>query len=187
MKKLLIIIMSMILMVPTIAQGTQSVTAQEITDDTTEFSDVEKQRIKEEIEFYFFEVGYINDNHEYVITDPEAFQERAATHGIEVNLIPKVGNHNSAQTRANSAVDYGLCVVANTIPVPFSGTAYELGSALANDDGFIDAIMQGSADLAAEILTDRAQKLLPEHLFKEFSNVSIVTNAAVALVSCGLD
>lgn len=32
-----------------------------------------------------------------------------------------------------------------------------------------------------------AQKLLPEHLFKEFSNVSIVTNAAVALVSCGLD
>lgn len=83
--------------------------------------------------------------------------------------------------------DYALCVVANAIPVPFSGTAYELGVALANDSDFTDAIIQGSADLATEIFTDYATQYLGPEMLQEFTNVGLVSSIATALVSCGLD
>lgn len=61
-----------------------------------------------------------------------------------------------------------------------------VGVALANDDNFMNALTQGSVDLASEILMDYASSVLPANLLSQLTNFSIATNVAVALVSCGV-
>lgn len=62
-----------------------------------------------------------------------------------------------------------------------------MGVALAEDGSFVDALTQYNFDLAAELLMDLAGEVLTDELLSELTNISIATNIAVALVSCGLD
>lgn len=176
--------MSFILIFPSLAATSQNVAAQGITEDPVEFNDTAKQQIKEDIEFYFSEVGYINENREYIVTDAEALNQHLNSYGLELNVPSE--NQSELIATANSLPQYGLCVVANALPFPFTGTAYELGVALVNDDNFINALMQGSADLASEILMNYATTILPANMLSELTNFGIITNAAFALVSCAL-
>lgn len=183
MKKIVVALMSLFLILPSFITSSEVVSAQESTEESVEFSNAEKQQIKDDIEFYFTEAGYINDNGEYIITDIDALDQKFSAQGIELEVLPEF---RTQMVSTSSIPQYGVCVVANALPFPFTGTAYELGVALASDDNFMNALTQGSVDLATELFMDYATTMLPANLLSELTNFSIVTNLAVALVSCGL-
>lgn len=185
-KKITVALMSFLLLLPTFIGIPQSVSAQEEkndipqTEEKVTFTESEKQQIKEEIEFYFTEVGYINEDGKYIVTNPEALAHEFEKHGIEFSMTQNA-------TVFRSVPQYVFCVVANSLPFPFTGTAYELGMALANSNDFRRALMQGSVDSATEILMSYASDMLTGSMLRELKNFSLVTNIAVALVSCGLN
>jgi hypothetical protein len=153
------------------------------TQNNEDISEESVQELANELQFYFEEVGYINEDHEYIITDEDAFiqniQEDINITDLEINT-----NDNTTFVQSTGVVDFGVCVVVNS--VPFGGVAWEIANATTELDGFFDALTALNFELASEMMLTTASQYLSDAAFQELSNVSLVANIATSVATCGL-
>ncbi|MGT2799881.1 hypothetical protein [Streptococcus marmotae] len=74
-------------------------------------TDEEVEILSSELEFYFNQVGHIDGNGNYQITNPELLLERANSGDIYAQQLYEAYKIRISKRRKRSAADFGMCVL----------------------------------------------------------------------------
>ena len=112
MKKILSGLLALVMLFGVIAP-VGAVYAQDNQDKTD--IEVQEALLEEELKFYFEEVGYLNEENEYIVTNPELLEKRiengdeVAKDLYELNLAYTSDYGDEYQTYGQ--IDYGYCIL----------------------------------------------------------------------------
>lgn len=181
-KKIFISIISALMLISVIGPSVNAIATEEPTEDITvennEQYESKKDDLENELQYFFEEIGYINENGQYVITDIEAFEK-------ETNTAVKVSSStNNTGFQTANAGEYVTCVIVNSIPL--GGAVWELADAASQHEGLINALQSLNFEVASELILSIGRDTLSEAAFQELSNISIVANLATSIGSCAI-
>lgn len=99
LKKIFIFALSLLLLFPILGQTIQA-SAQ--SDNDVSYTQEDVDNLAHELEVYFSEVGHLNNNNEYVISDQESFISKVKSDGFDMY-----------QTRG--AKEFGICILKDQV------------------------------------------------------------------------
>ncbi|WP_127849908.1 hypothetical protein [Lacticaseibacillus hulanensis] len=85
-------------------------------NNDTGFTDAQVNAIVDEVNFYFHEVGYIDDNNNYVITNINPLRERALNGDESSQAIVETYEQQTFGEGEKGSVAYLTCIALNSIP-----------------------------------------------------------------------
>ena len=144
LKKIIIPLIVILTLVGVLAPAATTVSAN--TQSTTEHSREDVEELAEALQFYFDDIGHINNEGEYEVINPSLLQERAANGSVADQQLLEMYLAKHAQSRG--VVDYGACVITD-----YFGVYVDL---LTGDllDAFIGHLQSEAWKAAAGILLD---------------------------------
>lgn len=155
-------------------------------EETTEMNQQLKNRLVDELTFYFGIVGSFDEDGVYHVSDLNAIHERinqnneegiAAKSFYEQIVLPILQRVNWKK--------YAGCVAINSLPG--GGVAWALGTAASTQSGFIEALKAFNFEKATDLLMKIAKKQLGKAAAKELAKVNVLAGIATATVSCAME
>ncbi|MFN6685968.1 streptococcin A-M57, partial [Enterococcus gallinarum] len=157
-------------------------------EKVNEVPDIETQRQQavESLQFYLEEAGYVDtETHQYIVTDLEAIQKKAALDGSEgiagkfilENFVQPTGKRQKRDLQK-----YAACVVMNSLP--FGGVVWDILNRENLMQTLINALQGKNYDYAVKILLDVAKRSLTPAQFAKFNAATIAAGIAINAISC---
>ncbi|HAZ1233989.1 TPA: peptidase [Enterococcus faecium] len=161
-----------------VSTGTSVYATEKVNTDDLEI----KNKLVDELTFYFDTVGFLDEHGVYHIKDFGAIRERisqdneqgrAARVFYEHIIVPRMEKVDWKR--------YAGCVAINSLPG--GGVAWAIGT----QGDFIEALKAFNFEKAADLLLKIAEKQLGKAAAKELAKVNIVAGIAAAAASCALE